>query len=124
MKSKAVSNEVRKKPTKKLPKTATRTNLPRIAKRLTDPKKVHHPVMASIHSALVDAYKVNQNLPMCFIFDYVSPARLFKRGTTYNRATPFVQWTPKELAEATETDEANKKSGNATLMPFDPKPYS
>lgn len=79
--------------------------------------------MELVHSSLNHAYRVNTNLPMCFIFDYISPARLFKRGTIYSRSRPFPQWTQEELAEATETDELDE-SGYAQLMPFDPKPYS
>ena len=61
---------------------------------------------------------------MCFIFDHISPARKFKRGTTYRPNTPFAQWTKEELAEATETDEPDEETGDAKLVPFDPKPYS
>lgn len=113
------------KPTKKPKGTNTTNNAAkdRRTRNITDPAKVQSPVMSSVHTGLTRGYRVNKGLPMCFIFDYVSPARLFKRGTVYRRKEPFVQWTVEELANATETDELDGE-GRATLMPFDPKPYS
>ena len=60
---------------------------------------------------------------MCFIFDHISLAYLFKHGTTYGPNTPFAQWTKEELAEVTETNEQDKETGNTKLVPFNPKPY-
>ena len=91
---------------------------------LTNPKEVDRPVIKMIHDNLTRAYRINRRLPMCFIFDHISPACQFKRGTTYGPNTPFAQWTKEELAEATETDEPDEETGDAKLVPFDPKLYS
>jgi hypothetical protein len=138
MKHKTTRKNPQRKPAAKAVKSRTRVNPPRDVKltrshlspdvedyeAITDPKKAHRPVMESVHSSLTGGYRVNKKLPMCFIFDHISPARLFKRNTVYNRNRSFVQWTREELAEATKTDEVDKAGGNAKLMPFDPKPYS
>ena len=117
--------------------TQRRTNLPRGAKwartlsptpddyaAITEETQVIHPVMSLVHSDLGKAFRINKNLPMCFIFDHISPARLFKRGSLYNARRPFAQWTADELAEATDTDELDEETGIAMLMPFKPKPYT
>jgi len=139
MKTKAMTKKRATRSSAKPPKPVSRrTNPPRGAKQarppspppdeyaaVTDPTAVHGPVTESVHSSLTKAYRVNKNLPMCFIFDYISPGRLFKRGTMFReKAKSFPQWTPEELAEATETDDVDGKTGIAKLMPFDPKPYT
>ena len=66
---------------------------------------------------------IDGHLLMCFIFDHISPACLFKHGTTYRPNIPFAQWTKKELAKATKTNEQDEETGDAKLIPFNPKPY-
>ena len=103
-------------------RTTSRT--PKKYAATTEERAVVGPVMSLVHSGLGRAFRVNKRLPMCFIFDRVSPARLFKRRTPYNAPGPFAQWTAEELAEATDTDELDEETGIAKLMPFEPKPYT
>ena len=56
---------------------------------LTDPKQINCLVVNKVHKNLTRAYQINGCLPMCFIFDHISPACLFKHGTTYGPNTLF-----------------------------------
>jgi hypothetical protein len=49
-----------------------------------DPTRVDQPVSAAVHPNLQKAWAINKTLPMCFIFDHVSPARRFKRGMLFS----------------------------------------
>jgi len=68
----------------------------------TDPKKVDRPVEDDVHSALSLSWKVNRDLEMWFVFDTISPARLFKRGAVRNDEDDFADYDTYE--ELTETD--------------------
>ena len=69
---------------------------------LTDPAKVQHPVISLVDPALAAAWRVNQKHNICFIFDAVSPARRFKRGTVFNEEANFPEDT--HNGDITETD--------------------
>lgn len=68
------------------------------------------------------AWEVNNLNQMCFIFDYISPCRRFKRGLLYNHALeePFAEYEQNrwEDPNVTETDEA------PGLQPYYPEDYS
>ena len=49
----------------------------------TDSAKISQPIYRLVHGSLKEAWTVNNTLPMCFIFDAISPARRFKRGMRY-----------------------------------------
>jgi hypothetical protein len=137
MKSKTVPTTAPKQRVKKAPGPPRRANPPRDARpirpnaapdpehypTITDPTEISQPVMDLVHGNLKRAYAITKDHPMCLIFDRINPARLFKRGTVYSSKGRFIQWTPEDLAEATETDEIDD-TGHANLMPFDPKPYA
>ena len=48
--------------------------------------------MHLVHPALEAAWAINRNLEMCFIFDAVSPARLFKHGMVYDEEAHFPEF--------------------------------
>ena len=82
--------------------------------------KVDGPILALVHRNLRNAWSVNGMLPMCFTFDYISPARRFKRGMLYSDSDkvklPIL--TEDELGNVTETD-----GPPPGLMPYAHNPY-
>ena len=82
--------------------------------------KVDGPILALVHRNLRNAWSVNGMLPMCFTFDYISPARRFKRGMLYSDSDkvklPIL--TEDELGNVTETD-----GPPPGLMPYAHDPY-
>ena len=70
----------------------------------TDSAKVGQPISASIHPNLQSAWRVNRNLPMCFLFDSISPARRFKRGMLFSDEADFPIYSHSEAGDVTETD--------------------
>jgi len=86
----------------------------------TDPSTIKQPIASTIHNSLKTAWKINNSLPMCFIFDAVSPARRFKRGMAYDPEMDFPEYDEeKESGNVTETDE-----GPPGLMPYVHDEYS
>jgi len=83
----------------------------------TDPAKVNQPISAAIHPNLKNAWRVNKALPMCFIFDSVSPAHRFKRGIPFNEDGEFPEYTKEDSSNVTETDD------DPPLMPYAPARY-
>ena len=80
----------------------------------TNPSTIKQPISGIIHENLKTAWKINNTLPMCFIFDVVSPARRFKRGMAYDDEVEFPEYDEeKESGNVTETDE-----GPNGLMPY------
>jgi hypothetical protein len=70
----------------------------------TDPAKVNRPISTIVHENLKSAWAINKALPMCFIFDTISPARQFKRGTPFDEQGQFPEYSEGELNNVTETD--------------------
>jgi hypothetical protein len=80
----------------------------------TQPQRVTTPVLARVHSKLVDAWHVDNRNPMWYIFDRSYPPRQFKRGTVYSHAQELPTYGPKPWADLTESDEDGK------LAPYAP----
>lgn len=70
-----------------------------------DPVDISEPVTALVHKNLRNAWQINKNLPICFIFDSISPARRFKRGMPHNENIDFPVYNDKESGNVTETDD-------------------
>jgi hypothetical protein len=81
----------------------------------TNPAKVNRPVTTAIHGNLKNAWRINKALPMCFIFDYISPAHRFKRGMPFDEEAVFPEGNS---GDVTETD-----ADPPGLMPIMPKQY-
>ena len=50
----------------------------------TDTGVIGQPLSTHVHKNLKQAWQISQEHPMCFIFDPVSPAHLFKWGTPFS----------------------------------------
>jgi predicted pyridoxine 5'-phosphate oxidase superfamily flavin-nucleotide-binding protein len=75
-----------------------------------DPALVTIPDPIHIDPSMEDAYCVNNKNRMCLIFDVVSPARKFKRGTVYEEIDgqdPFADYDtdPEKDPNVTESDD-------------------
>ena len=72
----------------------------------TDSAKVSQPIHGLVHGSLKMAWAVNKSLPMCFIFDAISPARRFKRGMLYTNSDEvrFPKYNASESGYVMETD--------------------
>lgn len=87
------------------------------ADNITDPGMVTGAVVELVHDNLFDAWAVDPHHSMQFIFDAVSPARIFHPTRKYSDKSPFVTYTQKNINIATEEDP------NVDRLPFVPKPY-
>jgi hypothetical protein len=63
--------------------------------------------MDSVHPNLLKAWKIHNENSMCFIFDFVYPARQFERGTKRTDDGPTPTHGPPPYDELTEGDEDN-----------------
>ena len=70
----------------------------------TTPGKITQPLAELIHPALTSSWTINPSMNMCFIFDVISPARQFKRGTKDDDSIPFPAYNDAHLSDVTETD--------------------
>jgi len=70
----------------------------------TNPANVTRPVSGFVHPSLMHAWQINRNLPMCFIFDAISPSLKFKRGMPFDDAAAFPEYQESEAGFITETD--------------------
>lgn len=84
----------------------------------TDPTKVTRPVEELVHEMMSRAWKVNNDRPMCFIFDVVNPARQFKRGMLYDEDAEFPDYGPEPWDDLTEAD-----TDEPGWMPYKPIAY-
>jgi hypothetical protein len=57
-----------------------------------------------VHKSLEFAWTVNKALPMCFIFDTLSPARQFKQGMLWSDGDDYPSYNNVDLGDVTETD--------------------
>jgi hypothetical protein len=83
----------------------------------TAPTKIKQPISALVHHSLTNAWEVNPDMKMCFIFDAVSPARQFKRGTKFSDSKQFPDYDDTRPGDVTETE------GKSSLMPYMPRTY-
>ena len=87
-----------------------------------DPTNVDGPIRTIVHRNMGSAWSINKELPMCFIFDSVSPARWFKCGMPYSDsekiALPVLN--DKELKSGNVTETDGPEPG---LMPYAHDPY-
>ena len=84
---------------------------------IIDPVLVDHPYVELVQEKLARAWQINKHNSMAFIFDAVSPARIFLPGKEYSDDEPFVAYTQKLINQSTELDPEGR------LMQFVPKPY-
>lgn len=84
----------------------------------TERTKIHGPIDKLIDAAMEDTWEMSQHLQMCILFDYVSPVRLFKRGSIFDEhaENSFPDYDPNEAGDATETDESGVSQ---QYRPFD-----
>jgi hypothetical protein len=83
-----------------------------------DPTALTIPVNEHVHSDLQRAWKINRCLPMWFVFDTVTPARQFKRGTYYLEEKSFADYGPEPWDDLTESD-----TGSPGWVPYKPRVY-
>jgi hypothetical protein len=84
--------------------------------QITDTAAVNGPVKSLVHETMGNAWTINANHAMAFIFDAISPARQFKRGMLYDANANFPKY---DSEDHTETDTVAPG-----WMPFRPKSYS
>lgn len=108
-------------PSKKVPPKVIPPNprspspLPASYPQTTDPSEVREPVKKEVHRNLRTAWKVDTGHQMCYIFDSISPARQFKRGTPFDRNKEFPGFGPYPWDDLTDTD-----GEDPGWMPFAP----
>jgi len=83
------------------PDSGDETN-PRVVKNLESVADLIHDDLRNIK------WKLHKSHQMCFIFDYVTPARQWKRGTTYSEADPWVEYGKSPWPDLTETEDEKK----------------
>lgn len=72
----------------------------------TDSAKVSQPIHGLVHGSLKVAWAINKSLPMCVIFDAISPVRRFKYGMLYTDSDEvgFPEYDASESGNVTEID--------------------
>ena len=66
--------------------------------------EINQPTSRLVHPALTSAWAINPSMKLRFLFDYVSPARQFKRGTVFDQSLPFPRYDGQDPGDVTETD--------------------
>jgi hypothetical protein len=84
----------------------------------TVPQMVEQLVSTHVHVALRRGWTINRSLPMWFLFDVISPAHQFKRGTPFVDGVEFPILDLKHPGDITETDD-----GPSGWMPYWPGKY-
>ena len=75
----------------------------------TDPLEVIEPVARLIHDNLGEVkWQVYSNHQMCYIFDSVTPARQWERGSIYSEDDPWAEYGPYPWSDVTETEAPDK----------------
>jgi len=72
--------------------------------RTTDPKKVDRPVNALVHPALINAWEINNQHSMPYIFDAVDPARKYKRSMRFDEDADCPVYGSEDDGDVTETN--------------------
>ena len=85
----------------------------------TNPANITRPISTAIHPNLMSAWRINQALPMHFLFDSTSPARQFKRGMPFDEDKEFPEYDDGDPGDITETDVPPDG-----LMPYMPREHS
>ena len=85
----------------------------------TDPREVIEPVTKLIHISFAEVkWRLYTYHQMCWIFDSVSPARQWKRGTVYTDEDPWAEYGDSPWSELTETDDPR-----APQQPYCPREH-
>ena len=71
----------------------------------TDSREVTGPVIEAINANLQNAYKIHKAHQMCYIFDFVTPARQWKTGTEYTEDGPDADYGPQPWPHLTEVED-------------------
>lgn len=90
----------------------------------TDPARITQPISAHVHDALKNAWRINRALPMCFIFDSVSPARQFKRGMLFSDVDFTHQYPRYPKKDSSDVDDITETDGDPPWMPYWPRAYT
>ena len=70
-----------------------------------DPTVITGPVVRLVHPNLANAWEVYKDRKMCWIFDFVTPARQWKRGTKYTQKNPWATYSDLQPdGDITESD--------------------
>ncbi len=89
----------------------------------TNPARVNQPISALVHNDLKNAWRINKALPMCFIFDAVSPACQFKRGMPFTDDDAYPRYPTKEDSDG--ADDITETDGDPPgWMPYKPRVYT
>ena len=71
-----------------------------------------------VNKNLREAWRVHRTHQMCYIFDFVTPARQWKRNTVYSEDDPWAKYgRGPPWADVTETDE--KEHSQQPYFPVD-----
>lgn len=70
----------------------------------TTSRKIKQPISTLVHPTLKSSWVINPHMDMSLIFDTVSPARQFKRGTVDDGSQDFPVLDTGDLDDITETD--------------------
>ena len=97
------------RPRSEPPKTATKRKreVSPVNPKETNSRKVTGPVLELVDPKLLKGYKVNNDLEMCYIFDFVPPARQWKAGTKYTEDAPDVEYGPSPWPDLREVEHEN-----------------
>jgi hypothetical protein len=70
-----------------------------------DPSTVTGPVQKHVHPKMKQAWRVHPKHEMCYIFDFVTPSRKWKRGSKYTESGDFAEPGRGPWYDLTESDE-------------------
>jgi len=115
----------RKHPTLPPPETDAEAGLPEAGPpevdppaNETNPANITRPISTAVHPNLKSAWRINQALPMHFLFDSTSPARQFKRGMPFDERKGFPEYENGDPGDITENDVPPDG-----LMPYMPRDH-
>jgi hypothetical protein len=71
-----------------------------------------------VHENLINGYRIHRRGQLCYLFDYITPGRQWKRGTKYSDKTPWAEYGEPPWPDLTETDE------QGVLQPYYPREFT
>lgn len=81
----------------------------------TKPQAVNEPVMRFVDNSVRKVYKIHNKHQMCYIFDYITPARQWKHGTDYTEQHPWAEYGPAPWSGLVESEDEYE------LQPYYPR---
>ena len=83
-----------------------------------EPGKITQPISTIVHETLQNAWAINKNAHLAYLFDVVSPVRQFKRGMPFTEEGEFPEYSEGTAGDVTETDD-----DPPGWMPYMPREY-